>query len=77
MSSLYILVINTLLVVSLKYDLNQIPYDYAVEVRNKFKGLGLIEYLKNYGEKPKAKEKRKDIPFECRIAKNYLPCQGR
>ena len=45
MSSLYILVINTLLVVSLKYDLNQIPYDYAVEVRNKFKGLGLIDRL--------------------------------
>ena len=42
---MYILVINTLLVVSLKYDLNQIPYDYAVEVRNKFKGLGLIDRL--------------------------------
>ena len=26
-----------------KYDLNQIPYDYTVEMRNKFKGLGLIE----------------------------------
>ena len=24
------------------YDLNQIPYDYTVEVRNKFKGLDLI-----------------------------------
>ena len=24
------------------YDLNQIPYDYTVEVRNRFKGLGLI-----------------------------------
>ena len=23
----------------LKYDLNQIPYDYTVEVRNRFKGL--------------------------------------
>ena len=30
-------------------DLNQIPYDYTVEVRNRFKGLGLLEYLKNYG----------------------------
>ena len=28
-----------------RYDLNQIPYDYTVEVRNKFKGLDLIEYL--------------------------------
>ena len=26
-----------------KYDLNQIPYDYAVEVRNRFKGLDLID----------------------------------
>ena len=25
------------------YDLNQIPYDYAVEVRNRFKGLDLID----------------------------------
>ena len=32
-----------------RYDLNQIPYDYAVEVRNRFKGLDLIEYLMNYG----------------------------
>ena len=28
---------------SLCYDLNQIPYDYAVEVTNKFKGLDLID----------------------------------
>ena len=26
-----------------RYDLNQIPYDYTVEVRNKFKGLDLID----------------------------------
>ena len=26
-----------------RYDLNQIPYDYTVEVRNRFKGLDLIE----------------------------------
>ena len=32
-----------------RYDLNQIPYNYTVEVRNRFKGLDLIEYLKNYG----------------------------
>ena len=25
------------------YDLNQVPYDYTVEVRNRFKGLDLIE----------------------------------
>ena len=32
-----------------RFDLNQIPYDYTVEVRNRFKGLDLIECLKNYG----------------------------
>ena len=26
-----------------KYDLNQIPYDYTVEVRNRFQGLDLID----------------------------------
>ena len=33
------------------YDLNQIPYDYTVEVRNRFKGLDLIECLMNYGQR--------------------------
>ena len=32
-----------------RYDLNQIPYDYTVEVRHRFKGLELIECLMNYG----------------------------
>ena len=27
----------------LRYELNQIPYDYTVEVRNRFKGLDLID----------------------------------
>ena len=88
-----------------RYDLNQILYDYTVEVKNRFKGLDLIECLKNYGwrfmtlyerqwsrpsprkrkakcclrrpykslrkeEKLKAKEKGKDIPFQCRLPKN-------
>ena len=30
-------------------DLNQIPCDYTVEVRNRFQGLDLIECLMNYG----------------------------
>ena len=33
-----------------RYDLNQIPYDYTVEVTSRFKGLDLIECLKNYGQ---------------------------
>ena len=27
----------------LRYDLNQIPYDYTVEVKNRFKGLDLMD----------------------------------
>ena len=32
-----------------RYDLNQIPCDYTMEVRNRFKGLDLIKCLMNYG----------------------------
>ena len=32
-----------------RYDLNQIPYNYTVEVTNRFKGLDLMECLMNYG----------------------------
>ena len=32
-----------------RYDLNQIPYDYTVEVTNRFKDL--TECLKNYGQR--------------------------
>ena len=31
-----------------RYDLNEIPYDYSVEVTNRFMALDLIEFLKNY-----------------------------
>ena len=34
-----------------RYDLNQIPDDYIVEATNRFKGLDLIECLKNYGRR--------------------------
>ena len=34
-----------------RYDLNQILYDHIVEVRNRFKGLDLIECLMNYGRR--------------------------
>ena len=34
-----------------RYDLKQVPYNYAVELRNRFKGLDLIECLKNYGQR--------------------------
>ena len=32
-----------------RHVLNKIPYDYTVEVRNRFKGLDVIECLMNYG----------------------------
>ena len=33
-----------------RYDLNQIPYEYTVEVMNRFKGLDLIDRVpENYG----------------------------
>ena len=35
-----------------RYDLNQIPYDYTVEMINRFKGLDLIDKcLMNYGRR--------------------------
>ena len=34
-----------------RYGLNQIPYYYTVELRNRFKGLDLIECLMNYGRR--------------------------
>ena len=34
-----------------RYDINQIPNDYSVEVRNRFNGLHLIECLMNYGRR--------------------------
>ena len=35
-----------------RYDLNQIPYNYTVEVRNSFKGLDLIDRVpEDYGQR--------------------------
>ena len=34
-----------------RYDLNEIPYDYTVEVTKRFKGLDLTECLKNCRER--------------------------
>ena len=34
-----------------RYDLNQTSYDYIVQVTNRFKGLDLIECLKNYEQR--------------------------
>ena len=47
-----------------RYDLSQIRYDYTLEVMNRFKGLDLVDRVKTLQitEKPKAREKGKDIP---------------
>ena len=62
-----------------RYDLNQIPYDYTVEVRNRFKGLGLIECLMNYGLRFVTLYRRKGSrpsPWK-RNAKKQNGCLGR
>ena len=61
------------------YDLNQIPYDYRVEVRNRFKGLDLIECLMNYGMRFVTLYRRQGArpsPWK-RNAKKQNDCLGR
>ena len=54
-----------------RYDLNQIPYDYTVEVRNRFKGLDLIECLMTEVRDIVQETGIKTIPMEkkCKKAK--------
>ena len=53
----------------LRHNLNQIPYDYTVEVRNRFKGLDLIECLMNYGHCTGDREKDHPPENKCQKAK--------
>ena len=57
----------------LRYDLNQIPYDYTVEVRNRFKGLDLIVHDEVWNEVRDIVQETgiKTIPMEkkCKKAK--------
>ena len=57
-----------------RYDLNQIPYDYIVEVINRFKGLDLTECLKNYGQRFMTlyRRQRARLPSRKRNAKNKM-----
>ena len=62
-----------------RYDLNEIPYDYTVEVRNRFKGLDLTECLMNYGWKFVTLYRRQGvttIPRENKCKKQH-GCLGR
>jgi len=59
---------------SFRYDLNQIPYDYTVEVRNRFKGLDLIECLMNYGRRFMTFYRRQESrpsPWKRNVKKQY------
>ena len=62
-----------------RYDLNQIPNDYTVEVRNRFKGLDLIEYLMNYGQRflPLYRRQRSGSSPRKRNAKQQNGCRRR
>ena len=62
-----------------RYDQNQIPYDYTVEVRNRFKGLHLIECLMNYGQRFVTLYRRQGSrPFPCKSnAKRQNGCLRR
>ena len=62
-----------------RYDLNQILYEYTVEVRNRFKGLDLIECLMNYGRRFVTLYRRqgsRSSPWK-RNAKKQNGCLGR
>ena len=62
-----------------RYDLNQIPNNYTVEVRNRFKGLDLIECLMNYGWRFVTLYRRQGLrpsPWK-RNAKKHNGCLGR
>ena len=63
-----------------RYDLNKIHYDYTVEVKNRFKGLDLIECLKNMDgpreyhtewNKPDRGEISHDIPYMWNLKKKW------
>ena len=63
-----------------RYDLNQIPYDYTVEVRNRFKGLDLIDRVPDelWNEVRDLVQETgiKTIPME-KKCKNQNGCLGR
>jgi len=58
-----------------RYDLNQIPYNYTVEVTNIFKGLELIECLNNYRQRFVTMYRRqcsKSFPLKKEIKKDKM-----
>ena len=62
-----------------RYNLNQIPYDYTVEVKNRFKGLDMIQCLMNNGRRFKTLYRRqgsRPSPWK-RNAKEQNSCLGK
>jgi len=63
---------------SFRYDLNKIPHDYTVEVRNRFKGLDLIDLLELWVEVHDITGGRdQDHPPQNRNAKRQNGCLRR
>ena len=64
-----------------RHDINKIPYDYTMEVRNRFKELDLIECLMNYGMRfvtlYREQEQGSRPSLWKRIAKKQNGCLGR
>ena len=65
---------------SFRYDLNQMPYDYTVEVRNRFKGLDLIDTvpdeLWNEVHDIVQETRIKTIPMEKKCKKSKMAVWG-
>ena len=64
----------------LRYDLNQIPYDYTVEVRNRFKGLDLIDRVPDelWNEvRDTTGDRDQDHPHGKEMQKKQNGCLGR
>ena len=63
-----------------RYDLNQIPYDYTVEVRNRFKCLDLIDRVPDelWNELRDIVQETgiKTIPMEMKCEKSKMPVWG-
>ena len=63
-----------------RYDLNQMPYNYTVEMRNRFKGLDMINrYLMNYGQRFMTlyRHRDQDHPHGKEMQKKQYGCQRR
>ena len=58
-----------------RYDLHQIPYDYTVEVRNRFKGLDLIDRWKEVRDIVQ-ETGIKTIPMEKKCKKSKMAVWG-